>query len=68
MAGWVDELPPCYLYGHKGQSVGFLALTGEGDRRFVHLAAVLERREEIAETLGRHYEGVLLDLEVRNGA
>ena len=43
LAGWVDELPPCYLYGHKGQSVGFLALTGEGDRRFVHLAAVLER-------------------------
>lgn len=29
------------------------------------LPRVLERREEIAETLGRHYEGVLLDLEVR---
>ena len=29
------------------------------------LPRVLERREENAETLGRHYEGVLLDLEVR---
>lgn len=43
LAGWVEGLPPCYLYRHKGEPVGFLALTGEGDRRFVHLAAVLER-------------------------
>ena len=43
LEGWVEALPPYYLYEHKGQVVGFLALTGEGDRRFVHLAAVLER-------------------------
>ncbi len=43
LVSWVKDLPPCYLYEHKGQAAGFLALTGEGDRRFVHLAAVLER-------------------------
>ncbi|MEY8230292.1 ATP-dependent sacrificial sulfur transferase LarE [Oscillospiraceae bacterium 50-16] len=32
------------------------------------LAAVLERREEILKKLGQDYGGVLLDLEVRNGA
>lgn len=43
LAGWVADLTSCYLYEYKGQPVGFLALTGDGDRRFVHLAAVLER-------------------------
>ena len=32
------------------------------------LGAVLERREEILKKLGQDYGGVLLDLEVRNGA
>lgn len=40
---WVDELERYYLCEYKGTAVGFLALTGEGSRRFVHLAAVLER-------------------------
>ncbi len=43
LTSWVDDLPSCYLCEHRGQPTGFLALTGEGDRRFVHLAAVLER-------------------------
>lgn len=43
LAGWVNDLADCYLYEYKGQPVGFLAMTGDGDRRFVHLAAVLER-------------------------
>lgn len=40
---WVEELEEYYLCEHKGQAIGFLALTGEGERRFVHLAAVAER-------------------------
>ena len=40
---WVDELEEYYLCEHKGEAIGFLALTGQGERRFVHLAAVSER-------------------------
>lgn len=43
LAGWVDDLENYYLYEYKGQPVGFLALTGDEDRRFIHLAAVSER-------------------------
>ena len=43
LAGWINELPEYYLCEHKGEPIGFLALTGEGNRRFIHLAAVLER-------------------------
>lgn len=43
LAGWVEALSSYYLYEHREQAVGFLALAGEGDRRFVHLAAVLEQ-------------------------
>lgn len=43
LAGWVEELSAYYLYEYKDKPIGFLALSGEGDRRFVHLAAVLER-------------------------
>lgn len=43
LAGWVKGLSPYYLCEHRGQPIGFLALTGEGNRRFVHLAAVLKR-------------------------
>lgn len=43
LAGWVYDLASCYLYEYKGQPVGFLAMTNDGDRCFVYLAAVLER-------------------------
>lgn len=43
LRSWVNALSEYYLCEHRGEAVGFLALTGEGDRRFVHLAAVLER-------------------------
>ena len=43
LADWVDGLSQYYLYEYKSQPIGFLALTGDEDRRFVHLAAVLER-------------------------
>lgn len=43
ITGWVKDLSSYYLYEHKEQPVGFLALVGEGDRRFVRLAAVLEK-------------------------
>lgn len=43
LTGWVQNLSSYYLCEHKEQPIGFLALTGEGDRRFVRLAAVLER-------------------------
>ena len=39
-----------------------------GARGEAAVAAVLERREEILKKLGQDYGGVLLDLEVRNGA
>lgn len=43
LRGWVDALSEYYLCEHRGEAIGFLALTGEGEQRFVHLAAVLER-------------------------
>lgn len=43
ITGWIEELPAYYLCAYKGTSIGFLALSGEGEERFVHLAAVLER-------------------------
>ncbi len=43
LAVWVAALSDYYVFEHKGQIIGFLALTGEGDTRSVHLAAVLEK-------------------------
>ena len=43
LSGWIDELQSCYLCTYKDKAIGFLALTGEGTQRFVHLAAVLEQ-------------------------
>lgn len=43
LAEWVRALPEYYLCEYKDVAVGFLALCGEGDERFVYLAAVLER-------------------------
>ncbi len=43
LRGWVDQLKNVYIYEIKGAPVGFLTLVGEGNYRFVHLVAVLER-------------------------
>lgn len=43
LAGWMKELDQVYFSEIKGMAVGFLALTGSDDCRFVHLAAVLHR-------------------------
>ena len=43
ITGWVGELDRYYLSEIKGKAIGFLALTGGGETRFVQLAAVLER-------------------------
>lgn len=43
IAGWVDGLSEYYFCEHKGAAIGFLALTGDEQQKFVHLAAVLER-------------------------
>lgn len=40
---WVGELSEYYLCEYKGAVIGFLALTGDEQQRFVHLAAVQER-------------------------
>ncbi len=40
---WVDELSGYYLCRHREDVMGFLSLSGEGERRFVHLAAVDEK-------------------------
>ena len=40
---WIKELDQYYLSEIKGKTVGFLALTGDGESRFIHLAAVLAR-------------------------
>lgn len=43
LARWVEALDKIYLCRIKEKTIGFLALTGSGNERFVHLAAVLER-------------------------
>lgn len=43
ISGWVDRLSEYYLCEHKGEKIGFLALTGDEQQRFIHLAAVLKR-------------------------
>jgi len=43
IAGWVEELYEYYLCEHKGNAIGFLALTGDEKQKMIHLAAVLQR-------------------------
>ena len=43
IARWVDWLDDWYLIEHNGEATGFLALTGDAQQKFVHLAAVLEK-------------------------